>query len=215
MNVHRWLGLAIIVGAGLGPRAALASPGDGPKIEHSAVARAMPGQPVLIRARITDPDGVFAPSVFFRLSGTKGYASVAMQSLGQAMYQAVIAGERIEGAGLDYFIEAFDALGHGPSQVGSPKAPLRVQIGTVELPSVIPPSPTSRRAHSPTALPTASLAGPAEDDGGITGTWWFWTVVGIVVAGGVAGAAVALTRNDGPVNAVSVNVRGPDPSDGL
>jgi hypothetical protein len=41
-------------------------------------------------------------------------------------------------------------------------------------------------------------AAPPAKDGGLTTKWWFWTGVGLVVAGGAAIAVVALTTNHAP-----------------
>jgi hypothetical protein len=38
---------------------------------------------------------------------------------------------------------------------------------------------------------------PTTSDGGLTTKWWFWTGVGLVVAGGAAVAVVALTNHGG------------------
>lgn len=41
--------------------------------------------------------------------------------------------------------------------------------------------------------------------GSVATQWWFWTIIGVVVAGGVVGTAVAVTR-EGPANCGSLGV---------
>lgn len=105
-----------------------------PVIGHTPVAHAPRKSELIIRARITDESDVFAPSVSYRLAGqSERWRSVAMKSVEgeEDTYTAAIPGSDVTGD-LEYFIEAFDALGNGPATVGRADAPLRV-LATEEL----------------------------------------------------------------------------------
>lgn len=62
------------------------------------------------------------------------------------------------------------------------------QLATVAL--VAPPAPTPEEAASTLALTTDPVQ-PAEP--GIETQWWFWTIIGVVVAGAAVAIAVAAT----------------------
>ena len=183
---------------------------SGPTILHEPVTTAPTGQPVRVRADITDPDGIFAPAVYVRAQGSDRYVSIPMK-LEDGVYAAVVPAELVV-QDLEYFVEAFDELGHGPSRRGAPEAPLLIRVSAPSVPKVVvKPPPENAAAALVTPPPSVEQK---DDHGGVLGSWWFWTVIGVVVAGSAAGAAYALTR-DGDVDAVSIDVRGPDPTRGL
>ena len=95
---------------------------SGPTILHDPVTTAPTGQPIRVRADITDPDGVFAPAVYVRAQGSDRYVSIPMK-LEDGVYAAVVPAELVV-QDLEYFVEAFDELGNGPSRRGTPEAPL-------------------------------------------------------------------------------------------
>lgn len=71
-------------------------------------------------------------------------------------------------------------------------------------PPVAPPPP----ALEPAPFPSGAAAAPppppllpkdepvttVETEGGITSKWWFWTAVGVVAAGAIAGGAIAVAK---------------------
>ena len=73
-----------------------------------------------------------------------------------------------------------DAIGEG----GATPAP---DVGPVAVEPE--PSPALNLAVTPDAQ-------PRDDDGGVLETWWFWTIVGAVVAGGVIATVLVATAGD-------------------
>mgnify|MGYP002399369518 CR=1 FL=1 len=72
-------------------------------------------------------------------------------------------------------------------------------------PPVAPPPPTLEPAPFPSGAAAAPPPPPplvpkdepvttVETEGGITGKWWFWTAVGVVAAGAIAGGAIAVAK---------------------
>jgi len=80
-----------------------------------------------------------------------------------------------EGLGVEYVVEARAPSGHVVAAAGSEVSPLRI-------------APSS---------PAEPVEPQAAEGRPWYGTWWFWTIVGAVVAGGTA-TAVALTVPAGP-----------------
>lgn len=181
-----------------------------PVITHVRVTEAPPGKPILIRARIDDASEIFAPSVYVRAQGGAEFITISMQRV-QDAYEATIPSEQVSGP-LEYFIEAFDEEGNGPAREGSPDAPYLIKMGSASLapppPIVVPPPPPGGQVVAPPPPPGE------EEDGGIATKWWFWTIVGVAVTGGIVGVVLA-TRPGDPQEFVDIEVRGPDPTMGL
>ena len=181
-----------------------------PVITHVRVTESPTGRPILIRARIDDASEIFASSVYVRAQGSGEYVTISMQRV-QDAFEATIPSEQVSGP-LEYFIEAFDEEGNGPAHEGSPDAPLLIKMGGAVLeppPIVVPPPPPSGGQVVAPPPPSAE-----DDDGGIATKWWFWTIVGVAVTGGIVGVVLA-TRPGDPQDFVDIEVRGPDPTMGL
>ncbi|HOX47100.1 MAG TPA: hypothetical protein PK668_26135 [Myxococcota bacterium] len=86
-----------------------------------------------------------------------------------------------------YWFEAFNEHGGVLARVGSPEAPL--ELRAVPAPPVVAPAPVA--APPPPAL-------EPEEPGRWYASWWFWTVVGVVVAGAVTGGVLGATLDTGP-----------------
>lgn len=206
----------------MGARAADVSP---PSITHVRVAEAPKAAPFVIRANIEDESPIFAPAVYVRASGADDYVAIAMRDVGGGRFEAIVPAERMAGI-LEYFVEAFDELGNGPSRAGTPDAPFRVSTfdpSSRPLPTPTEPpggwvtadGPTPEvRAPSPTQPAPPPPGASAEGEGGVTSKWWFWTAIGVVVAGAGVAGAVALSQ-PGPRDFVTVEVAAPDPAAGL
>jgi len=61
-----------------------------------------------------------------------------------------------------------------------------------------PPSPSASARSSGESPLTLQSAPPAEGSGSILGRWWFWTAVGVVAAGVVAGIVIASSSSGTP-----------------
>ncbi|MBK8011184.1 MAG: hypothetical protein IPK13_07525 [Deltaproteobacteria bacterium] len=249
-------------------RVAWAGSGDGqpPVITDSPVGNATLGTSVTIRATIEDQDGVFAPSVYVRSAGSTQYLNIPMHRVGplpssastssrssastsasasasgqaaeSGVFEATIPGEVVVGD-LEYFVEAFDVEGNGPSQRGTPQAPLLIEVSDQASPSPQPAdSPGSSAAGQsqspggrldsedelPRVLPQDRGLGsaavgqsltdrnPGDEDDGVAGRWWFWTLVAVAVTGGTVAAFMLASGNNDPVDSVVLRVGGPDPA---
>ena len=174
-----------------------------PVITHVKIANAAINEPITVRARIEDESEVFAPSVYVRGVGEDQFENIPMKK-GKEGYEATIPAEKVTKA-IEYFIEAFDEQGNGPSREGTPEQPIRVLVFDPDSGPPPPPPP-------PGVLPPPVVTTPSS--GGIATKWWFWTIiVGVVVVG--ASTAIVLSTRGGTVDAVDINIRGPDPTTAL
>ena len=191
-----------------------------PVINHAPVLQAEEGAPLMVRARIVDASEIFAPAVYVRPRGAVQWDAIAMERVG-GTYEARIPAEQVTGP-LEYFIEAFDEEGNGPARAGSPEEPIVVTTypaGSRRAEASATPPPVATPSSIPGAekVVIARRTSPSEeeDDGGsVAGKWWFWTIIGVAVTGGIA-TAVLLTRDSGPLDRLDIQVRGPDPAAGL
>jgi hypothetical protein len=101
------------VANGLCGQAANAQVNRPPKIEHGAVTVALTGQPLMIRARITDDSGqVQSATLHYSVSKDAAPFPVPMQSAGASMYVGSIPDSVLRNASaLTYYIEAVDRAG--------------------------------------------------------------------------------------------------------
>lgn len=147
-----------------------------PVINHLPVEEALAEGPIIIEATITDPSGVFAPSVYYRLPGASSYESTSMatEQTGDVFVARVKAKPPFE-----YWLEAYDNFGNGPSRAGSPDAPFAVKLKLPEVPELVlaePGRPPERSADE--------FDAPREIDR----KWWIIggsSVVGAAIVGGV------------------------------
>jgi hypothetical protein len=92
----------------------------------------------------------------------------------------------------EYWFEAFNEYGGVLARSGSPDAPLQLRAAAAPEPAPVVV------AASPIA-PVAPPPGEADQDAGRWYTsWWFWTVVGVVVAGAVTGGVLATSLDSEP-----------------
>jgi hypothetical protein len=174
-----------------------------PVITHVKIVNAPINEPITVRARIEDESEVFAPSVYVRAVGSEQFDNIPMKK-GEEGYEAIIPAEQVTQA-IEYFIEAFDEHGNGPAREGTPDQPIKVLVFDRDgAPPPPPPPPPGGR--QPVVVET--------EGGGIATKWWFWTIiVGAVVIG--AGTAVVFATRGGTVDAVDIDIRGPDPTSAL
>ncbi|MBI2377653.1 MAG: hypothetical protein HYV07_26870 [Deltaproteobacteria bacterium] len=168
-----------------------------PVITHARVSSAPMGSPIVIQARIEDSSGIFAPSVLFRIRGTKEFDTIELKKRDE-VFEATIPAEQVT-ADLEYFIEAFDDQGNGPARVGDPERPNLIRVArpgeSLALDAVTPPPITE-----------------PEEGGGGGVPWWLWVALG---AAAVGGTATALALSGGGVEAVDIVVRAPNPVEAL
>jgi hypothetical protein len=100
---------------------------DGPVIEHQEMETAPAGETILIRAEITDSDGVFDPVLLYRVKGQSSFRRKEMKQVGETTYEAKIPGAFVTGP-IEYFLEAFDENGNGPARFGDEGFPIEISI---------------------------------------------------------------------------------------
>jgi hypothetical protein len=145
--------LALLVLAG--PSAALAADTLAPVITHQAVREATRGQTLTVSATITDDSEIFEPTLYYRAAGTKKFQSASMSKSGST-FSAAIPEATMKGD-VEYFIEAYDAMGNGPARFASDAAPQRVKA----VEGLVPPPPPVAKADPKTE--------PKTEGGGKTG----------------------------------------------
>jgi hypothetical protein len=191
-----------------------------PVITHVRVQRAPLGDPIIIRARISDEGEIFAPAVYARPEGKGEFESFGMKHIGDG-WEATIPPSMTK-QNVEYFIEAFDDQGNGPAREGSPDTPIKIVVFDPVKEGVVAKAAPSLgvvpkdEAGSRTAVATTEVGSTAgvEEDDSIATKWWFWTIIGVAVTAGIA-TTVVLLQSGGKVESVDVQVRGPDPARGL
>lgn len=141
MRRRAWLAAGVFAGAlGAGPAAGVARAEDTapPVINHQPVTKATRGEPLIISAQFKDESEIFAPTLYYRPAGQPKFLSLPMTRQNDA-FIAIIPG----GPPVDYWFEAYDEVGNGPSRMGSANKPVHVDA-QAKAPPV---------AHKPKELP--------------------------------------------------------------
>jgi hypothetical protein len=135
-----------------------ASPGA-PVIAHEPLMSFPKGRPVTLKAKIQSPIGkpIFSPAVFLRLPGVEGPARIPLLPVpGESNSYSAQIPSSLTQADFEYFIEAFDEEGNGPSRLASPESPIRAKA-MAAAPSAGPP-PTTGDGREPAPAPATALA---------------------------------------------------------
>lgn len=120
-----------------------------------------------LEARAGDPTAIARATVHVRSGGEPAFRARPLATVAAGVFRGVLA-ERTSAAGaVAYHVVGTDARGEVRSRVGSERAPLSYAM---------------------------TGSGAVVTDRPMWTRWWFWTAVGVVVAGGVT--AFALTRSD-------------------
>jgi hypothetical protein len=200
------------------PSAAPETDDKPPVITHQRITRAPIGEAVTVRAKMEDESEIFAPALYARPEGQAEFESFGMKHIGD-VWEATIPAAMTQG-NVEYFIEAFDDQGNGPSRDGSPESPIKIVVfDPAKEPKLAKPLPPPPKVHvvTQTTPPEATKVvtnppGREEEDTRIATKWWFWTIVGVAVTAGVAVSIVLLQSGGGKTDTVDVMVRGPDPA---
>lgn len=175
------------------PSVGAAAETPGPTIEHQTVTRVPMKADVEIRARITSNTRfeVFSPVIYVRLSGVPAFSRTEMKAVaGLAdIYTATIPASVVTGS-FDYYIEAYDQDGNGPSRMGSDKLPAHVEVFQPEQSATARPDvPVAQPAEKPAEKPTAApLVAPSKPDLTTVKTAPAPSLVPVVAALGAEGA---------------------------
>jgi hypothetical protein len=139
-----------------------------PTLVVQAPTAAMDGQVIEISAETEDRSGV--GRVMLYVARTHGDAlSFALGTTDGRHWRVKLDASLVRAPAVEFWVEAFDQHGNGPTRWGAPETPKSIVISLPEI----------------------------AEEAAFYETWWFWTAVGVgVVAGGV-GLALAL-REDSP-----------------
>jgi PEGA domain len=91
-------------------------------IDHTPLEKAARGLSVVIKARITNPSGLFAPQVYARPAGSKRYQGYSMSESKGGRFAAHLPANLLNDGSLEYFIEARNEDGSA-ARAGSPSQP--------------------------------------------------------------------------------------------
>jgi hypothetical protein len=183
---------AAVVAAGwliaLAPGSAWADSTEAPRVEHTPVVQCVQGDPFFVRAHIYSPVGIeiFQPTIYVRVAGVPTFAKLPMKPEAglTELYVGRIPGALTQGD-FDYYIEAYDTQGNGPSRSGAPDVPIHVTAKAKEKPPLV-------AGASGVAKPSAGSAPAAavhvEEGGSPRRTIGF--VLGGVGVAAIAGGAV-------------------------
>ena len=119
---------AALLGALTAAAPARANPLDTepPRVAHTPVKEAPRGAALRISAAITDDSEIFEPTLYYRPAGTRKYLTASMHHAG-SQFSATIP-DAMTVTDVEYFIEAYDSNGNGPSRFASDEAPQRVRV---------------------------------------------------------------------------------------
>ncbi|HEY7774659.1 MAG TPA: hypothetical protein VIC26_15855 [Marinagarivorans sp.] len=166
-----------------------------PQIEHNrATDSVVRGNDHLITANVTDDTAVKIVVLHYREPGTRDFIPIEMRSLdGSSHYEAVIVGQNVRMAGLEYFFEATDSAGNTLEMYGSNGEPFMVSVaqpdvalnnGALASNGINADGSALNQASNGSVLPVkrSSFEGPSKKT-------WLWVGLGVLAAAVIAGAA--------------------------
>ena len=192
------------------PTSAQAQDNEPPKLTHESIGEAPLYEPIRFDVVIEDVSGVFAPSIYYRYAGQVDYRVIELAKE-KAKYTAQISGSEVTGD-IEYFIEAFDEQGNGPSRLGSPNQPFRIAVGKM-TPAIPLPYQEKKKALVSEEPLVPQVVMDAQKNDSLYEKWWFWVTMTVALAAG--GTAAAWALQPAQAEQVSVRVIGPDPYGGL
>jgi hypothetical protein len=106
---------------------------DPPVLTHTPAAKAATkGKPFPVTAHATDPSGVFGPVLYLRKKGMPAseYIPIRMSPSKTAPgdYTVDVPAALVSADALEYYLEAWDNAGNGPSRAGSPETPFPIKV---------------------------------------------------------------------------------------
>ncbi|HEY7774383.1 MAG TPA: hypothetical protein VIC26_14465 [Marinagarivorans sp.] len=184
--------LSGLIATSLFAQAAYAIDFIAPQIEHKLTTEAVPkGGDHLVTARVTDDTGVDKVIVHYRARGTRDFDPIEMQNLdGSSHYEALIVGQNIHSAGIEYFFEATDGSGNTLEMYGSDGEPFAIAVVDQEVSVVnkinitVPDGARGGSARNHTS--SQSVLPIKKKSNSKT---WLWVGLGVLAAAVVAGAA--------------------------
>jgi len=138
--------------------------GEAPRLAHQAPAPGVRGKPLNVAAHVTDADGVFGPVLYVRKKGMGAGDYVLLKMIPSKIvpgdYAVDVPAALTNVEALEYYIEAWDMAGNGPSRAGSAEQPLFVAVEE-EKKFAFPSAPTNvtiKPKGAPPAITHAALS---------------------------------------------------------
>ncbi len=154
--------------------ASVAFADPGPSIKHQPIATAQLNHPVELRALIVSNTSfaIYNPIAYVRPAGVPSFTRIDLQPVKDVpdIFAATIPAELITGP-FDYYLEAFDKDGNGPSWWSSQAKPWHVSVTADAIDGKANAVTTSSAGSSSSSLPSYLLTGAggvAAIGGGVT-----------------------------------------------
>jgi len=138
--------------------------GEPPQLTHQIVATGVRGKPLTIAAHAIDANGVFGPILSVRKKGLGAgdYVPIKMtpSKIVPGDYSVDVPAALTNVDALEYYIEAWDIAGNGPSRAGSAEQPIAVSLEEDKKVAAAPALPTTvtiKPKGAPPAITHAAL----------------------------------------------------------
>ena len=137
--------------------------GEAPQLSHQAVESGIRGKVLSISVHASDPAGVYGPVLYVRKKGLGAVDYIPIRMAPSRIvpgdYAADVPAALTNVDGLEYYVEAWDMAGNGPSRAGSAEQPLPVRIDEEKknLAPVAPTNVTIRPKGVPPAITHAAV----------------------------------------------------------
>jgi hypothetical protein len=126
---------------------AVTDDGEAPQLTHQAGVSGTRGKPLTIAVHAADPNGVYGPVLYVRKKGMSASDYVPIRMVASKIVPGdysvdVPAALTRDVDGIDYYVEAWDMAGNGPSRVGTAEQPLSARVDEEQKP-IAPTAPTN------------------------------------------------------------------------
>jgi hypothetical protein len=137
---------------------------EAPQLSHQPAAGATRGKAMTVAAHATDASGVFGPILYVRKKGLGAGDYIPIKMIASKIVPGDYAVDVPAGLtnvdGLEYYIEAWDHAGNGPTRAGSAEVPFAVMLEEEKKAVATPTAPTNvtiRPKGVPPAITHAAL----------------------------------------------------------
>jgi tetratricopeptide (TPR) repeat protein len=137
-----------------------------PEVKSITVFPVAEGAPLDFVVEASDPSGISAARIDYRVKGGKSWAFFPLTPSTPTQFAGSLPAVAALPPGIEYYAEAWDRAGNGPGRLGDPNAPRFVEV---------------------------RAAAPKKPSSPFYERWWFWTGIGAAAVGGTI-AAVTLGR---------------------
>ena len=103
-----------------------------PEIVVQSLVSVESGNSFTIKAEVKDKSGIDKVTLFYRSTPIDRFSSITMTYVRGNEYSATIPAVSVQPPSFDFYIEAFDIRGNGPSLQGSVQNPLRVEVISID-----------------------------------------------------------------------------------